>query len=139
MKDTNTVDTAPMQYLPGLSIYPRSITQAGETTFFLARDESKPKKYLGISSPTLPQDFIDTRPVGENTWLCALSAGNAQVLRARLPWLEPTVLGLSTSFGFGDRLGLATPGHIRAAHAKGVAAIFAQQSVRENARTGRTP
>jgi len=48
-------------------------------------------------------------------------------------------LGLSPSFGFGDRLGLATPGHIAAVRGSGLAPIFAQQSVRENARTGRTP
>ncbi|MBN1372814.1 MAG: hypothetical protein JW987_12815, partial [Anaerolineaceae bacterium] len=48
-------------------------------------------------------------------------------------------LGLSPSFGFGDRLGLATPGHITAVRGTGFAPIFAQQSVRENARTGRTP
>lgn len=50
-------------------------------------------------------------------------------------------LALTTSFGFGDRLGLATPGHIAAARATGgkFAPIFAQQSVRENTRTRRTP
>ncbi len=48
-------------------------------------------------------------------------------------------LSLSPSFGFGDRLGLATPGHIAAIKGTGFAPIFAQQSVRENARTGRTP
>ncbi len=48
-------------------------------------------------------------------------------------------LGLSPSFGFGDRLGSATPGHIAAVRGTGFAPIFAQQSVRENARTGRTP
>src|ERR1041384_7018342 len=46
---------------------------------------------------------------------------------------------LMTSFGFGDRLGLATPGHIAAVRGTKFAPIFAQQSVRENARTGRTP
>src|SRR5512145_2207375 len=52
-----------------------------------------------------------------------------------------TPLHLTPSFGFGDRLGLATPGHIAAARAAGgkFAPIFAQQSVRENTRTGRTP
>jgi len=47
-------------------------------------------------------------------------------------------LGLSASFGFGDRLGLATPGHIAAVKGTKFAPIFAQQSVRENTRTGRT-
>lgn len=50
----------------------------------------------------------------------------------------PTPLGLSPSFGFGDRLGLATPRHIAAVRGTEFAPIFAQQSVRENARTGRT-
>jgi len=50
-----------------------------------------------------------------------------------------THLGLTPSFGFGDRLGLATPGHIAAIQGTNIAPIFAQQSVRENARTGRTP
>ena len=48
-------------------------------------------------------------------------------------------LALSPSFGFGDRLGLATPGHIASVKGTKFAPIFAQQSVRENARTGRTP
>jgi hypothetical protein len=48
-------------------------------------------------------------------------------------------LNLSPSFGFGDRLGLATPGHIAAVAGTRFSPIFAQQSVRENARTGRTP
>ena len=50
-----------------------------------------------------------------------------------------TSLSLTPSFGFGDRLGLATPGHIAAVRGTKFAPIFAQQSVRENARTGRTP
>jgi len=48
-------------------------------------------------------------------------------------------LSLTPSFGFGDRLGLATPGHIASIKGTKFAPIFAQQSVRENARTGRTP
>ena len=49
-------------------------------------------------------------------------------------------LGLSPSFGFGDRIGLATPGHIAALRNTqyAILPVFAQQSVRENARTGRT-
>ncbi|MBL8131778.1 MAG: hypothetical protein JNL42_07960 [Anaerolineae bacterium] len=68
-----------------------------------------------------------------------LTAENARALRSRLPWLNPVPLGLRTSAGFGDRLGVATPGHIAAVRGTGVAPIFAQQSVRENTRTGRTP
>jgi tagaturonate epimerase len=50
-------------------------------------------------------------------------------------------LDLAPSFGFGDRLGLATPGHVTAIHQHGgpIQPIFAQQSIREMARTQRTP
>ncbi len=70
-----------------------------------------------------------------------LSASNAAALRELLPWLRPQLLGLKTSAGMGDRLGLATPGHIRATRRCNgkVAPIFAQQSIREMTRTGRTP
>ena len=50
-----------------------------------------------------------------------------------------TSLALAPSFGFGDRLGLATPGHIASVRGTRFAPIFVQQSVRENMRTGRTP
>ncbi len=68
-----------------------------------------------------------------------LSAENAAVLREKFSWLNPQPLGLKISAGTGDRLGLATPGHALAFEGTGVAPIFAQQSVRENVRTHRTP
>lgn len=50
-------------------------------------------------------------------------------------------LGLAPSFGFGDRIGLATPGHVEAMKrsANGIEPIFPQQSIREMTRTQRTP
>ncbi len=75
--------------------------------------------------------------------ICPLTPENARALQARLPWLTPQPLGAQLSFGFGDRIGLATPGHVaalRAADPAGkIAPIFAQQSVRENERLHRDP
>lgn len=53
---------------------------------------------------------------------------------------KPTVLGLTPSFGFGDRLGVATPGHAAslARCGGGILPIFAQQSIREMTRTNRS-
>ncbi len=55
----------------------------------------------------------------------------------------PTIstLDLQPSFGFGDRIGLATPGHVAALeqYGKGILPIFPQQSIREMSRTCRTP
>ena len=50
-------------------------------------------------------------------------------------------LGLTPSFGFGDRIGTATPGHVAAMKEAGggMTPIYVQQSIREMARTDRTP
>lgn len=49
-------------------------------------------------------------------------------------------LGMSPSFGFGDRIGLATPGHVEAMKrsGSGIEPIYPQQSIREMTRTQRT-
>ena len=53
----------------------------------------------------------------------------------------PTTIGMAPSFGFGDRIGTATPGHVAAMreYGSGITPIFAQQSIREMTRTRRTP
>lgn len=51
----------------------------------------------------------------------------------------PVPLGLKKSFGFGDRLGVATTGHLASVRKSDFAPIFAQQSIREMIRTERTP
>lgn len=50
-------------------------------------------------------------------------------------------LGMNSSFGFGDRIGLATPGHVAAMReaGQGMLPIYPQQSIREMTRTSRTP
>ena len=50
-------------------------------------------------------------------------------------------LGMTPSFGFGDRTGLATPGHVASMKrcGSGMAPIFPQQSIREMTRTKRNP
>jgi hypothetical protein len=69
------------------------------------------------------------------------SRRNLGRLRSLIPWLRPQPLGLQCSVGFGDRLGLATPGHVRAMRkaGQGLRPIFAQQSIREMTRTRRSP
>jgi hypothetical protein len=54
--------------------------------------------------------------------------------------LKCTTLGMTPSFGFGDRIGLATPGHVAAMKeaGAGMVPIYPQQSIREMTRTSRT-
>lgn len=120
----------------GLLVYERSVVDHEGTTFFLARSQGE--KVLGIVGDAASLEHITDH--GGSVQLCPLTPANAAVLRRRLPWLRPQALALRTSAGCGDRLGLATPGHIRAVRqVGGIAPIFAQQSMRENARTGRSP
>jgi len=125
-----------------LPIYPNSLADAGDATFFLAWTEGG--KRLGLLAPAdsaTAAGFDGERSSrGDKVLLiCPLTHANAVALRNRFSWLQPRPLGLQLSAGCGDRLGLATPGHARAAMAvPGISMIFAQQSVRELARTGRT-
>ena len=105
------------------------------TTYSLAFDEETKEKILCINGDT--SGFEGKLQAG--VFHCPQVPENAITLRRRLPWLNPQPLGLVSSFGFGDRLGLATIGHIAAVRNTGIAPVFAQQSVRENTRTGRTP
>lgn len=137
--------TEMLSLVTGAAVYPRSLNSNGQGWFFLARKGAK--KILGVVSgdESLLGRFAgeaigisledETAPV----ILCETSAANAAALREALPHLQPRTLGLKKSAGCGDRLGLATPGHIRAIRHSTMAPILAQQSIRENARTGRTP
>ena len=132
-----------MTRLPDTSlIYPASLTTSGEAELALER----PNQHLLVAAPEddpLLKAFEGTpQPIGTGVLLkCARTTANATALRAVLPNLQPVPLGLKTSAGFGDRLGNATPGHDRALQRVGgnIAPIFAQQSIREMTRTGRTP
>jgi hypothetical protein len=122
----------------GLRVYPRSIVTAGQTLYFLGR--AGDAKWLGVAGAGSSK-FAAARSVAgaPPIAICQADAANAAALRAALPFLNPQPLGLRKSAGCGDRLGLATPGHIRAIRSSSMAPILAQQSIRENARTGRTP
>jgi hypothetical protein len=130
--------------LLGMDVYPRSIVAAGHALVCLGKHGGA--KMIGIVSKDPGRFNIGGRTttaiVGERTVRLAsgpASSENAAVLRRHIPWLAARPLGLAKSAGCGDRLGLATPGHVRAIRKTRLAPIFAQQSVRENERTGRTP
>jgi hypothetical protein len=131
-----------------LEVYWRSITAVHNALLFLGRDVKNPGiKHLGIlyaDSPiaaTFEGIECDTVVGGRalNLRLCPTTYANALALHEALPFARPRTLGLRTSAGLGDRLGLATPGHVRAIRKTGIAPIFTQQSIREMERTNRTP
>ncbi len=61
-----------------------------------------------------------------------LNRANSLALKELFPWTAPIrVLGKKRSFGLGDRLGIATPGHIKLFKEYDAYPVFAQQSIRE--------
>ncbi len=134
----------------GWQPYATSIVATQGVVFFLARQGTEKRFCLLWKSepaPSLLADFdgevindpLVGLPPAPRLLLCPLSHANALGLRKYLPFLQPQVIGVRRSFGAGDRLGLATPAHVRAVQGTGIAPIFAQQSIREMTRTGRTP
>jgi hypothetical protein len=128
-----------------LAVYPRSIAARGCALFFLGRRDTA--KYLGVvhAGAALAGEFageahtISLLGSDLSLTLCPTDHTNALALRRALPFTAPVTLGLLKSIGCGDRMGLATPGHVRAVRKGSMAPIFAQQSIREMTRTERTP
>lgn len=127
-----------------LDLLPRSLVVSGDARWGLAR-ETGAIRLVVLAPHGSPQlDDLEgdrSEHAGRALVVGPASERNAQALRRQFRWLVPQPIGLRTSFGLGDRLGLATPGHVRAMRDAGpdLAPIFAQQSVREMARTSRTP
>lgn len=120
-----------------LQIYDASRIEHNGTSYLLARECGTQTRYLGVRGEI--HGFSDL--IYEDNGLCFFSINqtNTTLISRRLPWLKPQPLGIQAAIGFGDRLGIATPGHVTAAKETKILPIFAQQSVRENARTRRSP
>lgn len=134
-----------MNHLTSLSLNlsPRSLVNDGDIEYGLANmDKGQRLAILAPKGASLFADFSGgtSEHAGKTLLLGELNGRNATSLRKHIGWLQPRPLGLQTSAGMGDRLGQATPGHVRATRAVGkIAPIFAQQSIREMERTERTP
>ena len=131
--------------LLGDGAYPESQVSYGGGTYWLERSTTGGVKRLVVvaSDESALRGFAGAAETtdGGLRLVAETSPENALALRSALPWLRPSRFGLHTSAGFGDRLGLATPGHVRALKAVGAAIkpVFAQQSIREMGRCHRTP
>jgi hypothetical protein len=120
-------------------VYDGSLREHEERLYALVRRNGE--RWLVVAAAEEP-DFEYEATVGgeENAlYLCPCSSKNARQLRKVFPWTAPVPLGRVSAIGCGDRLGLATPGHIRACRSTDVVPVLAQQSIREMQRTGRSP
>ncbi len=105
-----------------LHFLPQSLTFHAGIELGLSRENEVLKLVLMLdaSDARISAFEGDKSLVGNKMLLVApLNSVNAAGLRTLLPWLQPRLLGLRTSAGLGDRLGLATPGHVRAVRKTG--------------------
>jgi len=118
-----------------LEIYDKSINYINETAVYMAKDGDK--NVLVITGPNAAG--FKAEDIGSGKFKAELTHENACLIRKLFPWTVP-VRGLQKfkSFGLGDRLGIATPGHIDLFKTNDVFPVFAQQSIRELNLTNRT-
>jgi hypothetical protein len=123
-----------------LKIYPQSFCPKNGLTYGLIRTpEGKKLAVMGEKGPVLADPFKGKIYHQTLTLkICDLSPENTECLKALFPYTKPVSLRRHPiTIGTGDRLGVATPGHIRAIQKFQVHPVLAQQSVRENIQTGR--
>lgn len=121
-------------------IYPESLQQTGGSLFFITWDNGR--KVLVIVGEGESYGAFS----GEETVLatgkakiCELTVANSKVLAKVFPFTAPrNHRGIPVTVGLGDRLGLASPGHLRLIRKYSVFPVLAQQSIRELNLTGRT-
>jgi len=131
--------TTGYQYVP----YTSSLLQKDSNLFFLARgDKSKYLVIVGESAVCglfrgIYEKSIRNLEENQKLKIAPTTHENLQILRRLFPHLNPSPCSLKKSFGTGDRLGIATPAHVKAFEGKDIFPFFAQQSVRELERTRR--
>ena len=93
-----------------------------------------------VADPKLGFEGEKVVSEGKEWILAPLSHANAKKMRALFPWTAPSrVLERDKTVGVGDRLGIATDGHLRVfKEYPEVTPILAQQSIRELNLTNRT-
>ncbi len=131
-----------------VSVYTESFLADESRLFCLGRKAAGKKLYTACPGEAGPPLFEKGRKLAGGSdypeiFEYPLSPQNASQLRKSFSFLAPSIIGIHGSAGFGDRLGCATPGHVRALvnsdHEAGFfRPVFAQQSTRENLRTGRS-
>lgn len=121
-------------------VYPRSIQSVGNAFAMMARDETD--KVL----VTVGEDDALRRLSGSESFMndkkvkaCPLTNENCKIMREIFPYMNPVPhKGHKITVGLGDRLGLASPGHIDTIRDLDVFPVLAQQSIRELNLTVRT-
>jgi tagaturonate epimerase len=124
----------------GFKVYPHSIINKNNYYFLIAK-VGEEKKLIIFGEGELYKDFIgyESSLAKGKAKICDLSNENCDLIRRLFLFTNPSNhSGKDITIGLGDRLGLASAGHIRLFKGKNAFPVLAQQSIRELNLTGRT-
>ena len=115
-------------------VYPNSLRSKDGYTVFMGRVKGKGVRLCAFGQ----HPFIGLERNGYTE--CELSHENAVILRKEFTFCapKPVLSSCKCTFGVGDRLGRATPGHLRVFEKYDATPVLAQQSMRELTLTGRS-
>ncbi len=117
--------------------YPLSFTQINNIELQMVSVNKI--KYIAVYGKNSCFDDFEGKYLKEHLKLCPLTHSNRLTLNKYADYTNPQPFGKNTpTFGTGDRLGLASPGHIKTISKSIAKPILAQQSKRELELTGRT-
>jgi hypothetical protein len=121
-------------------LYKKSLYLRDKVLYFIARLNNEKSLFL-VSKQKFSSQFKENIQKIEKFHIQKVEFNyeNSLILKKLFPFTSPISLrNKKTTFGCGDRLGLATPGHIRAAEKFDIYPVLAQQSIRELNLTNRT-
>jgi tagaturonate epimerase len=124
----------------GSCIYRRSLRLSDGILYFMGRTQAGKSLFLACNrSFKTGLQGAGASASGLELFSAPLTPENARVLHQLFPFTAPVSLrSRRTTVGCGDRLGRATPGHIRAVAPFDAYPVLAQQSMRELTLTRRT-
>ena len=123
--------------LTGFKPYSKSVNMIDGKTIYMSKE--KAEDVLILVGGDLGFEGIHSEENGIKYLKAPLTHNNACKLREYFPFTAPKpILSNDRTFGVGDRLGVACPGHLRVFEKYDAIPILAQQSIRELNLTGRT-
>ncbi|TWT27756.1 tagaturonate epimerase family protein [Planomicrobium sp. CPCC 101110] len=120
-----------------VKVYEKSVAEKDGTKLVMVRDGNQ--KWIIASGKGELLNELEGGKIGEGSKVCPLSHENRLVLNRHFDYTVPQAFGnKQATMGLGDRLGIASPGHIEALRNRKVKPILAQQSIRELTLTNRS-
>lgn len=120
-----------------VKVYEKSYTNVDQSHVVMVKVGSE--KHIVVVGSGQLFDELEGEEVGDTAKACPLTHENRLVLNCHFDYTVPRAFGTKVAtVGLGDRLGLASPGHIETIKETKAKPVLAQQSIRELTLTNRS-